>query len=450
MTPLHEMSFAQFAESIRPSGGMNRWPQVGTSHDVVTYSVSMNGDMAGKLGDSARDHEFRDVAIHALTEKLGLDPHSFRDNVKVAELLALRHAYLATVLDASIMNVLTPAVTAEYELVTQGFSHPFVAQEIQSQREFGSLLKPVLDDAVKALGTPVVEKSAAGVSRGAIVSQNAGFTVQSLGDGEIVVHENRRLESQPAVGQNVTVAYYRGRGQVIENMSELTIGEAYVEPKSGDLAVNLTTPNGEVSHVVMFNSMAMVAEFAAEHALDREFVGRAMEAREATPKNAAARPHRVALGDPYLDLETGSLAVDYSENSLRFTAVFSSAEEMEKHRTTLNLSPAALSIAKTIDTQTREQSEANVNRSLQSALALAAQSEVKTVDVSSGRYSGVIVAQTAVHVVQDRGRNEVSIHDKRLLDKVPMVGEQLTIAYKGGRADVKIKEPAKERGQGRA
>lgn len=230
MSNLHDLTFPAFVEAIRPSGGMNRWPQLGQSKEVVSYTVSMNGDAATQLPETARDHEFRDVAVHALTEKLGLDPLSFRDNVKVAELLALRHTYLSTILEASIPNAIQPEIYEEYNRVSDGFTHPWLQEQIHAQRNYEQMLKPALEEAARAIGPVNAERAAAGVSHGAIVSQNDDFTIQSLGNGVVVAHENRRLEHVPAVGDDVTVAYYRGRGQVVENMQALRVGE--LDPQS--------------------------------------------------------------------------------------------------------------------------------------------------------------------------------------------------------------------------
>ena len=90
----HEMTFSEFAESVRPSGAVNRMPQLGTGQEVLTYSVYMNGPAAEELSGDAQEHHYRDVMLHALTEKLGLNPEAFRDNLKVAELVATRSAWM--------------------------------------------------------------------------------------------------------------------------------------------------------------------------------------------------------------------------------------------------------------------------------------------------------------------------------------------------------------------
>lgn len=445
MTNLYDLTFPDFAEAIVPSGGMNRWPQLGQSKEVVTYTVNMNGDAAAQLPQSGRDHEYRDVAVHALTEKLGLDQHSFRDNVKVAELLALRHAYLSTILEASIPNAIKPEIYEEYNRVSDGFTHPWLQEQLHAQRVYDIALKPVLEAASKTIGPVSAERAAAGVSHGEIVSQNDTFTIQSLGGGVVVAHENRRLENVPQIGENVTVAYYRGRGQVVANMQDLRIGEPYINKESNDLAVNLVDADGGIKHVVMFNSMAMLNEFAAEHQLGRGFVIKAMDAREAVPKNSPAQPAREPIGEPYLDGSTGSLAIDYAENAMRYTAVFAGADELTKSALAQKLSPEAISKASAIDTEMRAQADARVAHSLDVLGNVTAGQAVKLPETKGGRYSGQVLADTGVHIVQDRGRNEVVVHDKRLLDKVPMVGESFTAEYKAGRAEVSIRQASKDR-----
>jgi hypothetical protein len=425
---------------------MNRWPQMGQAKEVVSYTVNMNGDEAAQLPDAARDHEYRDVAIHALTEKLGLDPHSFRDNVKVAELLALRHAYLSTILEASIPHTIAPEISEEYNAVSDAFNHPWLREQIQAQRTYETTLQPVLEEAARAVGPLHGERAAAGVSHGSIVSQNENFTIQSLGNGVVVAHENRRLDHVPQIGDDVTVAYYRGTGQVIANMQELRIGEPYVDQSTTDLAVNLADASGTVKQVVMFNSMAMLNEFATEHQLGRAFVIAAMDAREAAPKQTQAEPTREPVGEPYLDVATGRLAVDYAENSMRYTAIYAGADELSKSPLGAKLSPEHAAKANAIGEQIRQQAdEMTATRSLNLVRTVTTGKTVKEPATQSGLYVGTAIADTGVHVVQDRGRNEVVVHDKRRLDKVPVVGESFTVEYRNGRGEVSIRQPSKDR-----
>lgn len=456
MKPIHDMGFAEFAEAVRPSAGMNRWPQVGAASDVVSYSVYMNGEAARLLPETVREHEFRDVTLHALTEKLGLDPLSMRDNIKVAEVLAMRHAYMTSVLEASITSTLSESVLKDYELLTNQMSHPLILETIEQQKGLGAQLRPVLAEAARALGQPVQETAAAGVSRGAVVSQNSEFTVQDLGGGRIVAHENRRLDAVPAVGDDVTVAYYRGKGQVVENIQSLSISEPYVDAATGDLAVKLFDGADHtiapVKQVVLFNSMAMIAEFAAENGLDRDFIGRAMDARAEKPKRAPVAPLRTVSGQPYIDVDTGLLAVDYMEGPVKYSALFPSLAEFAVHGKALGASEEMIQAAGRIVPLDggAEQSAVRASSEEANRIAHARGTEVRPASVAAGRYSGTVIATTDFHVVQDEGRGRIAIHDKRQLDKVPYPGEKMTVAYKDGRGEVSVRDASKDRGQGRS
>jgi hypothetical protein len=246
------------------------------------------------------------------------------------------------------------------------------------------------------------------------------------------------------VGDDVTVAYYRGQGQVIERIAELRVGQPFVESETGDLAVGLIGANGRIEHVVMFPSIAMVHEFAVEHDMGKGFVIAAMEAREATPKPTVQRAERSAFGAPYLDVESGGLAIDYVEKSKRFTAIFNSAKEMVDH-SALKLSREAIQQATELDLAIRATTGQHVQKSLAQAAQLVNGRTVRPIDTDTARTSGMAVAITGAHVVQDRGRNEVSIHDKRLLDKVPLAGEHFSVEYRGGRGEVQIRNQSATR-----
>ena len=53
-----EMSFAEFANAVKPSGAVNRFPSIGVGVDVYSYSVYMNGPLAAELPEHAREHAF--------------------------------------------------------------------------------------------------------------------------------------------------------------------------------------------------------------------------------------------------------------------------------------------------------------------------------------------------------------------------------------------------------
>lgn len=458
MKQAHEMSFQEFAESANLSAGVNRWPQVGASADVVSYTVYMNGQTAEMLPESAREHEFRDVLLYPLTEKLGLDPHSVRDNTKVAELLALRHSYMTAVLEASSVNHQHSAGTlADYELLSEKMMHPFIRAAIEKQRELGGLLRPVMQQAEQTFGTAVSERAAAGVSRGAVVSQNEAFTVQDVGGGRVVAHENSRLEQLPAIGENVVVTYYRGKGQVIDNIESLTMSSPFVDPKTGDLAVGLHDeasryPKG-LKRVVLFNSIASIAEFSIENGLGQDFVTKAMDVRAAIPKRMPAKPPRALVGEPFIDVDSNAIAFQYREGAVTYTAVFGSPTELLGHAVAMG---ASASFVETVNTLAPKANLSLAVREVQSWEEASAIAREKVGDsaqrpnVTIGRYTGPVVAVTELHVVQDLGRGAAMVHDKRALDKIPMPGERLAIAYRSGRGEVTVRELSKERGNGRA
>lgn len=456
MKPVHEMRFQEFVESAQPSSGMNRWPQLAAAQDVVTYSVYMNGEIVEWLPQGVREHEFRDVLLHPLTEKLGLDPHSLRDNLKVAQLLALRHTYMSCVLEASVGVLLSQETQTDYELLTDSMSHPVLQAAIVEQQRLNGLLPSVMQQAEQVLGTQLEGRAAAGVARGAVISQNEAFSVQDIGGGRVIAHENSRLQQLPTLGEEVIVAYYRGQGQVIEDIQSLTISEVYVDPTSKDLAVKLYAGSGreesDIQRVLLFHSMALVAEFAAENQLGQEFVSKAMDVRAANPKLATTRPERKIVGQPFIDESSGLPAFSYQERALTYTAVFNTTAELKEHAQALTapiqFMQAIAQFAKQIN-QIRPEQEA---KSWQAAEQIARQtnSQVQEPNLSHGRYVGPVLAVLELHVVQDLGRGSAVIHDKRLLDKVPMQGERLAIHYRAGRGEVTLREASKERSNERS
>ena len=84
----YEMPFAEFASAVRPSGAVNRLPQIGNSNAVVSYSIYMNGKVGASLPPATQEQVFDGAVLHTVTERLGLNPESYRDNLKVAELIA--------------------------------------------------------------------------------------------------------------------------------------------------------------------------------------------------------------------------------------------------------------------------------------------------------------------------------------------------------------------------
>jgi hypothetical protein len=450
MSQPHELTFAEFAEAVKPSAGMNRWPQLGASADVTSYSVYLNGPVAQQLSQNLQEQEIRDVALHALTEKLGLNPHSMRDNLKVAEIVALRHSYMSMLLDASMVHKLTETVQHEYMAVADQLNHPYVRDQIAQQQALSAKLAPVLADASKTLGAPAQEKAASGVSRGAVISQNTEFTVQAIGDGRVVAHENNRLVKVPQLGENIAVAYYKGKGQVFEDGQDMTFSDPAIDPKTGDLAVTMLNARGVVKQVVLFNNIAAIAQFAEEFELGSEFVSKAVDVRNRTPKKMPERAARIALGEPYLDPATESLALDYKEGAVKFTAIFQNAAALTQYLDRFAMDRALSERATLIEVLARKPDANLVKRSLQEAKGIAAskQGTVNEVNPESGRYTGPVIGSTALHVIQDLGRNSFVIHDKRDLDRVPLAGERMSVAYTRGRAEVAIRDVSKSRDSG--
>lgn len=453
------LPFAEFANSVVPNGAVNRAPQIGSGQDVLTYSVFMDGPAVKDIPFDSQEVHYQDVMLHPLTAKLGLNPEVFRDNMKVAELVAIRYAWMAAVLDSSLQRdahgaliVNSPEIVHDYELLTDGLSHPWIQEQISEQQALSASLQPALDAAQETLGAALVEKVPYEVSNGTILSQNEDFTVQGLGGGNVVAHENRRLSVMPVVGQNVTVAYYRGKGQVFENSQDLSVSPPYIDEKTGDLAVNLIDGSESVQHVVLFNGVASFAQFVDEKGLDKELIKEAVDARAAAPKSVpvAEKPIRSELSDMYLDAKSGCLALDYSENEGRHTVLFGSVEAMRLYASDFGIDTKRIEQGEALSggAQKPAQSTDLADISYQSAYKSASADYLMTskANEQKGRYIGPVMAETAFHVVQDIGRQTAVIHDKRNLDKVPGLGEALTVNYANGRGTV-VDPQAKHRGR---
>lgn len=137
MSTISIIPFAEFAKAVVPDGAVNRLPQIGSGMEVLTYSVFMNGPAAKDIPFDSQESHYQDVMLHPLTEKLGLNPEVFRDNMKVAELVAIRFAWMAAVLDSSLQRdqqgslvVNSPEIVHDYELLTDGLNHPWIQEQI--------------------------------------------------------------------------------------------------------------------------------------------------------------------------------------------------------------------------------------------------------------------------------------------------------------------------------
>lgn len=453
------MTFSEFAESVRPTGAVNRMPQLGTGQEVLTYSVYMNGPAAQELSVDVQEHHYRDVMLHALTEKLGLNPESFRDNLKVAEMVATRSAWMTAVLDASLQRtpdgtayVLMPDVVSHYEMITEGLTHPWIQQQINAQLALSRNLRPALQAAEAAVGGLVVERVPDEVTAGMIVSQNPDFTVQAMADGEVVAHENRRLAAVPSIGQNVTVTYYRGDGQVFENSQGLQVSAPYIDEKRGDLAVNLLDREQSVRQVVLFNGVASLAKFVEEQGLDPKLVEQGIEVRTANPKKVVTppKPERTPASEMYIDERSGCLAFDYMESGGKHTVLFGSVQALEQYAHEFKID------TKRIEQARKSEAAQNVSRGdlagecSMAEAKQAAKRDYETVTVANkdkSRYMGQVVMETQYHVVQDVGRQAAVIHDKRDLEKVPAVGQRLAVNYEQGRGQVQDRGTVKGHGR---
>lgn len=365
----HEMPFGEFAEAALASGAINRWPAIGSGLAVLSFSVYMNGEVGKRLTDNNKELEFQGVTVEALTERLGLDPESFRDNLRVAEIIATRNAWMGAVREANADRNgpgLSEEVTNDYTQLASNktwVQHPWIQGELLKQQALSKQLAPVLKEAEQVLGMPVADRAPDEVSRGKIISQNAEFSTQSLDNGEVVTHENRRLETIPAKGKDVTVTYYRGSGQVQDNTQELTVSKPFIEDKSQDIAVALQDKGGETKQIVLFNGASTFAKFVEAHGLDPSMIEAAIEARVAKPKQIVQQetPERKAITGVYIDPETRGLAFDYMEKGQRNTMIFGSAQAIKDHALTFGITAAGIEQAFALETsQKAVREQANI------------------------------------------------------------------------------------------
>lgn len=436
----YEMSFAEFATAVKPSGAVNRFPSIGAGMDVFSYSVYMNGPLLTELPAHVQEHQFKDVMVHALTEKLQLNPASFRDNLKVAEIVATRSAWMSAVLERPLgqSSSLSDQIMEDYALLTNGMTHPWIKEELKKQQLLGSKLQPALDCAGVALGSVVPDRAPNEVSVGKVVAQSVDFTVQQTNEGEVVTHENRRLNALPIVGTEVMVSYYRGSGQVVDSLENVKVSAPFIDSESGDLAVMLEDGKGN-EQVVLFNSVAGFDKFIKAHGMDSGLVRQAMDLREASPKVVAPPPIRQLVSGVYVETESKCLAIDYQENGAVYSALFGSMQQMETLAKEFGLGAKEIAEGKALEGGREEISEWNEKYSeleLRADLAKNGFHDIQESTVNGMSYIGKIVAESACHVAQDVGRRVVVIHDMRALDKVAVVGDSLTVKYENDRGRV--------------
>lgn len=448
-----QLNFADFVAAVQPSGAISRFPSLGGSADVHMYTIYMNGEAGRALPAHAQEHSFKDVTVQALTEKLQLNPLSARDNLKVAELVAVRSAWMSSVLEQGMgQGPHSAQVLEDYEALSKGMTHPWIVQEIEKQRELSQKLGSSL--ARSGIAKDVVPKE---VSVGRVMAQDADFTMQSTQDGEIVTHENRRLNALPAVGETAMVSYYRGAGQVVEGQAKFT--DPFVDLKTDELAVRVTTDKNQEPQTVLFNNVQSYSQFVKAHGLEESLVQKAFDVRALRPKKAFSPPERNPVKPPYIDTESNCLAVDYKEGGITYTALFQDAQSMGSLAREFGLGAKAVAKAHDLMVDLKELQRVggmDVERSeRQSELDIKA--TLKNLDygladfsgAADRQYMGPIVAKSALHVAQDIGRRQIVIHDIRKLDKAPDVGDRMNIQFKDGRGVATDMVKAPERGMDR-
>lgn len=285
------MRFADFAAQAHLSGAVNRVPDPGTGLVRTSFSVYFNGPFAAELPFDVAEQEFDEGRTAGVVTRLGLDETSERDKLKTAELIALRSAWMSSVMDASLLSSkqavepFAPGVLADYESLIDGFGHPWIEAQVLQQQAMAGNLPQVLKAAEASVGRSVTDQIPDELSQGVVVAQSPDFTVQATQNG-VVTHENRRLSAVPAVGADVTVLYYKGGGQVIENGQNLAVSSPFIEPNSGDLAISVVDGQDKSQKVLLFNGVASFAQFVSLQGLNRQLVEQALDVRSASPKRA--------------------------------------------------------------------------------------------------------------------------------------------------------------------
>lgn len=440
----HEMSFIEFTQAIKPSVAVNRFPSMGQSKDMYSYTVYMTAPLTALLPKDAQSRDFSDVTLHALTEKMNLNPGSARDNLKVAEIVAVRDVWMSSVLDASIGHNIawTKEVLHDYELLTDGMSHPWIVSELNKQRELSAKLAPAL-----ALAGIKKDRIPGEVSVGLVVAQDEDFTMQKTFGGEVVTHENRRLNSFPAMNSEVTVSYYRGVGQVVNSLENVKVSAPFIDPASQDLALMLDSGK-DAPQVMLFRSISGFNTFAKSHALGDDIVFDAMKVLEFAAKALDITPIRELVKAPHLDEKSGCLAIEYKERGAVFTALFKDAKTLASLAKEFGLGTKAISQAQSVESRLKsglssEHIAMLNNQNTQSSLN-DIHSDLKRAgfvqfspSAEEGRtYLGKVVGVSALHVAQDIGRRVVIIHDARSLDKAVEIGDMLDVKFKDGRGKV--------------
>jgi len=452
------LKFEDFATAVRATAAINRWPKIGGENDVVSYSVYLNGPLAEKLPKKLQSEDHDGATLHATTKNLWLDPTSPRDNLKIAELLSIRSAWMSAVLETSQSRDIDGSIIPlpqeiydDFAILAEGItSHPWILEQVKQQQTMSLGLRPAIELAEAVLGKPIQDRTPDEITVGKILSQNNEFTVQASNAGEVVTHENRRLNNLPVVGQDVMVSYYRGQGQVLLHRQELTVSDPYIDANTQDLAINLIAADGSIKETILFNSISSIAKFQEAEGLDKSIVVKAMDAKEALDRISEPYivPERKATSDVYIDDTSGCLAVDYVENGSEYVMLLGSADSMVEIVKDYGMTDDHIKQAYKLQGERSQTMDLKGQRSLLDARIIAEEAKLKSItpNLEKSAHVGTVVAETTHHVVQNIGQRTVAIHDKRVLDKVPSIGEKMVVKYDSYRARVDIPERSQARG----
>jgi hypothetical protein len=440
MFEIANMSFEEFAENIKATCAANKFPSVGAGcEDVYSYSVYLNGPLADKLPENIREMHVKDVWLTAKTAEVGLNPELFRDNTRVLELVATREAYMTAVLainhnpDVS----LSEQATEDYRILTSNkLTHPYLVQQIEEQKRMSTDLKPAIESASAITGKVISDRSPREISKGTIVSQSNDFTFQELMGGEIAVHENRRLDNVPEIGNDVTIAYYHGHGQVYLSQERIKASAPYIDPKTQDLAVRLINDKGETQKVILFNSFSSYAKFVGAHDLDDSLIESAMNLKSQQDKKEPVfkTPVKTPVSDVYVDSKSGCIALDYKENGAVYSVLFSNVTSIQNQAKDFGMNADHVGKAKSLDIKSRPVTQEVLDKSIDELVGQLKNVGVKKMadPAKDGQISsGKVLAESSLHLAQDVGRGEVQIFDKRKLDKLPGKGDTFTVKISG-------------------
>jgi len=431
----HRLNFEQFFNNVKPTGAVNRLPS-NIGMPVSTYTIYLNGPYTNDLPLKLKEFTFDNLTVNSLTEKLGLDPESLRDNLKVAELVATRFAWLTIVNIEHLNNVedglsqLPDSTLVEYNLLSKGMEHPFIQKELGLQRALTSDLRPVLAAASELIGKQVRDLMPREVSVGKVLTQNDAFTVQQTRLGEIVTHENSRLDTLPKVGNEITVSYYKGTGQVVNLLAKDQVSAPYIDNKTGDLAIEVVNDAGK-SQVLLFNSIATFDKFVTAHELKGELVVMAIDVITPLINKNESQLTKKPIGSVYLDKSSLMLSVDYSENGIKNKVLFGSLRVLEQEAAAFGLSEQDVIRARSLDQAQMRITKPQKYESLVTAKNVAEGKDPILTPQDGKVYEGKVIDATSFHIVQNLGRSAV-IHDKENLNIDPKKGDLLKVSYEKG------------------